>query len=85
VSQRTINTQRIWILAPLFGSIVFVLLYFAATLLYPGGSQVDIDSKGFSWLHNYWCNLLSVTAINKQHNAARPLAITGMVVLTLTL
>ena len=72
-------------MTPLFGTLLFVGLYFVATLFYPGGSQVDIHSKGFSWINNYWCNLLNKNAINGQFNAARPLALAAMFVLSLTL
>lgn len=72
-------------LAPLFGIIIFVCLYIVATLFYPGGSQVDKNAKGFSWAQNYWCNLLNENAINGQHNAARPIAMTAMLFLCLTL
>ena len=73
------------ILTSLFGIGLFVALYVVATLLYPGGSQADKISKGFSWMHNYWCNLLSVEAMNGAHNAARPVAVTAMIVLCLSL
>lgn len=72
-------------LTPLFGTLLFICLYFVATLFYPGGSQVDINSKGFSWANNYWCNLLNENAMDGQHNSARPFAITAMFVLFLTL
>lgn len=72
-------------LTPLFGTLVFVCSYFIATLFYPGGSQVDKNSKGFSWVNNYWCNLLNEKAMNGQHNTARPIAMTAMFILCLTL
>jgi hypothetical protein len=77
--------KNIWLLTPIFGVLIFVLLYFFATLFYPGGSQVDKNSIGFSWTNNYWCNLLSENAINGQPNPAKPIALTGMFVLCLTL
>ncbi len=64
---------------------LFVVLYFIATFFYPGGSLVDKNSIGFSWTNNYWCNLLMENAINGQHNSAKPIALTGMFVLCLTL
>ena len=79
------NRNNIALLFPLFGSILFIMLYFIATQFYPGGSQVDKFSKGFSWMNNYWCNLLNENAINGQHNAARPIALTASIVLALTL
>ena len=72
-------------LAPIFGTLLFIGLYFAATLFYPGGSQVDKHSRSFSWTDNYWCNLLNENAINGESNSARPLAMAAMFVLSFTM
>jgi hypothetical protein len=77
--------KSIWVLTPIFGVFLFVVLYIIATLFYPGGSQVDKNSIGFSWTNNYWCNLLNQNAINGQHNPAKPIAMIGMFVLCVTL
>ena len=82
---KTNKTKSILVLIPIFGTILFVVLYIVATLLYPGGSQVDKNSIGFSWMNNYWCNLLNENAINGQPNPAKPIALTGMFILCLTL
>ena len=79
------KTKNIYVLIPLFGTVIFFVLYILATILYPGGSQVDKNSIGFSWTNNYWCNLLNETAINGQPNPAKSIALTGMLVLCLTL
>jgi hypothetical protein len=73
------------LLIPIFGVLIFCVLYVVATFLYPGGSQVDKNSVGFSWTNNYWCSLLNDNAINGQPNIAKPVALTGMFVLCLTL
>lgn len=83
--QKTNTTRNILLLFPVFGSVIFVVLYIFASLLYPGGSQVDKNAVGFSWINNYWCNLLNETAINGQHNPAKPVALTGMFILCVTL
>ncbi len=80
-----LKAKNIWLLTPVFGTFIFALLYFFATLLYPGGSQVDKNSIGFSWINNYWCNLLNETAINGQPNLSRSIALAGMLVLCSTL
>jgi hypothetical protein len=77
--------KSIWVLTPIFGAFLFVVLYIIATLCYPGGSQVDKNSIGFSWTNNYWCNLLNQNAINGQPNPAKPIAMIGMFVLCVTL
>jgi len=65
-------------LAPIIGILLFTLCYLVAALLYPGGSQANKTSIGFTWINNYWCNLLNDTAMNGQPNPARPMAIAGM-------
>lgn len=79
------KTKSNFVLIPIIGTIVFLLLYVVAAHLYPGGSQVNKNSIGFSWINNYWCNLLNDNAINGQPNPAKPIALTGMFVLCLTL
>lgn len=74
-----------WFWIPLMGIPLFVLLYICASFYYPGGSQADAQSTGFSWVHNYWCNLLNSNAINGQPNPAQPIAMTAMVVLCMSL
>lgn len=74
-----------WFCIPLLGIPLFVLLYVWASFYYPGGSQADPQSNGFSWLNNYWCNLLNSTAINGQINPAQPIAMTAMIVLCVSL
>jgi len=85
--QQTIpSTKRSpWLLTPLFGTLLFVWLYVLAAFFYPGGSQQDKNAKGFSWMHNYWCNLLNETAMNGQPNTARPIALSSLVLLCLAL
>src|SRR5689334_1828205 len=77
--------NKFWKLVPLFGIIIFIILYFTAVVLYPGGSQADKNSIGFSWVNNYWCNLLQANAINGQTNSAQPVALCGMFILSLAL
>ena len=83
--QQNNKAKKLLVLTPIFGTLIFIVLYVTATLLYPGGSQVDKNSVGFSWINNYWCNLLNETAINGHPNPAKPVAMTGMFVLCLTL
>ena len=82
---QTNRSKRIWILTPIIGSFLFVILYVIAPLLYPGGSGTDKTSIGYSWTDNYWCNLLNENAINGQTNEARPVAIAAMLILGVTL
>lgn len=79
------RSKSIWIVAPIIGCFLFVILYVIAALLYPGGSGADKTAIGYSLTNNYWCNLLSENAINGQPNAARPVAVTAMFILCLSL
>ena len=79
------RSKSIWILIPLIGSFLFIILYIIAALLYPGGSGANKTAIGYSWTNNYWCNLLSEKAINGQINTARPVAVTAMFILGLSL
>jgi len=79
------DIKRLWILTPILGTGLFAMLYFIASLYYPGGSQFDKNSVGFSWTNNYWCNLLDDVAINGKKNTAQPIALTAMSILCITL
>lgn len=79
------QSKRTFSRLPIVGSILFLLLYIIAASLYPGGCQHNPNSIGFSWVHNYWCNLLNVCAINGKLNTARPFALLGNFVLGLSM
>lgn len=74
-----------WFRAPVYGIGVFVLLYCISSFLYPGGSQADKTASGFSWLNNYWCDLLDATAKNGLENTGRPVAIVSWFILCMSL
>ncbi|WP_276486050.1 hypothetical protein [Paraflavitalea pollutisoli] len=77
--------NRIYLLTPILGFCSFVLLYIIAAALYPGGSDADPQSGGFSVLHNYWCELLSPQAANGAANPGWRVAMTAMILLCLSL
>lgn len=77
--------KGIHLLIPVFGFCSFVLLYIIAASLYPGGSHADRSSKGFSILHNYWCELLSSEAVNGAYNAGWRVAMAAMIILCVSL
>ena len=66
---------------PLIGICVFILLYIIAAMVYPGGDYLNHNSKGFSILHNYWCDLLNEKAQNGETNTSRVYAVTAMIML----
>ena len=85
MTEQTNKSKAIWVLIPIFGSLLFIVLYIIAALLYPGGSETNKTAIGFSWTNNYWCNLIHENAINGQPNTGRPFAITAMFILCLAL
>ncbi|NND80106.1 MAG: hypothetical protein HKN53_09410 [Maribacter sp.] len=76
-----INTKTIFRFLPTFGILIFLGLYIYTTTLYPGGSQADLNSVGYDWRNNFWCNLMSEKSMNGLANPARPVALLGMVIL----
>lgn len=58
--------------------LLFLICYAIAVYLYPGGSQADAHSIGFSWMHNYWCNLTNPVAVNGQANPGAVYALSGL-------
>ena len=67
---------------PTFGILIFIGLFVYSASLYPGGSQADINSVGFDWFNNFWCNLMLENGLNGQENPARSIAILSMIVLS---
>lgn len=83
LANRKTNTP--FILLPLWGFLLFIILYILATALYPGGSDANESAQGFSWRHNYWCELMATEARNGQPNSARLVAITALFILAISL
>lgn len=73
--------QKNILLLPSFSIIIFLVLYIYAASLYPGGSKADKQAIGFSWRHNYWCDLFDSSAQNGMMSNARPYAIVAMIIL----
>ena len=73
--------NKISLLFPTIAIIGFLVLYVISTYFYPGGSYHDRSASGFSWMYNYWCNLMEIEALNGEKNDARLIAITGTAIL----
>lgn len=80
-----INLKGLLKFLPTIGILVFIGFYFYASKLYPGGSLVDVSSKGFDWFNNHWCNLMRENGLNGEINHARPIAITGITILCVSM
>ncbi len=63
-------TTKLLLWSPVLGMSVFILFYVLATFKYPGGSYTDYSQMGFSWQHNYLCDLLDSDAVNGAPNPA---------------
>jgi hypothetical protein len=86
IKSDTYPSRNIWLLlVPAAGSVIFILMYVVATLYYPGGSQADKAAKGFSWAHNYWCNLLNEKGINGEPSSSPMVALPALGVLCVTM
>ncbi len=66
-------------LFPAMGIAVYFLLFYVAAGMYPGGSRANLRSTGFSWLNNYWCELMNHEAMNGQPNPGAIYAIIAMI------
>ena len=71
-------TSKFPLLIALLGIGSFVFFYIMAALNYPGGSWVFPNKKGFSFWHNYLCDLLDSYAINGELNTAQFYAIAAL-------
>ncbi len=67
---------------PVVAVAVFVIFYCAAAALYPGGSRAHPDRVGFSFVENFWCDLLEATTYDGRVNGGRAFALAGTVVLS---
>lgn len=66
---------------PTFCVIIFLLIFLYCTFLYPGSSQHDINSLGFSWQHNYWCDVLDPYTYGEVPNPASRWGIFATIIL----
>lgn len=57
----------------ILGLAAFAVLLSLAAFCYPGGSWADPGAKRFDLLHNYWCDLFRVEAVNGRPNAVSTL------------
>lgn len=80
-----ITIKRLLKFLPTIGILVFIGIYIYASQLYPGGSQIDVNSKGFDWLNNHWCNLMREYGLNGEINHARTIAIVGITILCISM
>lgn len=78
-----IKKWHLWI--PVFGLTIYAILFMLATWLYPGGSLNHPDAIGYSFSHNFLCDLFLSESYNGEHNPGRYIAIGSHVILGLTM
>ena len=69
-----------WVL-PIAAVLCFIVLHVVAAWLYPGGTRADPDRRGFSFVQNYWCDLLDTTTYGGRRNPARSVALAATAIL----
>ena len=70
---------------PVAGIGAFIALYFYAASIYPGGTRLNHQIRGYSHLSNYWCDLLDSVSYSGNINRGRPFAIFATIILPLSL
>lgn len=70
---------------PVAGIGTFIALYFYAASLYPGGTRLNHEIRGYSHLSNYWCDLLDRVSYYGEGNRGRPFAVFATIILPLSL
>lgn len=74
-----LNLAKALEMFPAIGIAAYFALFLMAARVYPGGSQTNLRSTGFSWQHNYWCELMNHEAMNGQPNPGAVYAIIAMI------
>lgn len=85
MKQNFFKRERTYRIRAVTGSVGFIVFYISAAFHYPGGSDFDMQSNHFSFMENYWCELLSNYAKNGKLNSAKPFALFSLFFLNLTL
>jgi len=70
---------------PSIGIGIFFILYWYASTLYPGGSQESLTTKGFDWVHNYWCDMMGPEAQNGESNPSFSFAMAATFILAFSI
>ena len=70
---------------PLVGVAVSFVLFLVAAGRYPGGTLESPNTVGYSWAHNFLSSLFGPQALNGAPNAARPVAVAALFVMSLAL
>ena len=78
----TRRTERSWALVSATGVVAFTTLTVYAAHIYPGGTQFDPGTRGFSWGANYFCDLFRARGVNGAPYDGAPFAQVGALAIT---
>lgn len=81
MNSQTFYPSKFLLLSPTLGIFVFIILYVVAAIQYPGGSAINPSQEGFSFLNNYWCDLIFDKTVTGLYNPGYKTAVAGMGVL----
>jgi len=70
---------------PTLGIVAAIVGLVVAAGRYPGGTHLSADTAGYRWSENFLCALFGPEALNGFENPARPLAITAVLLLCVSL
>lgn len=70
---------------PILGFILYLLVFLLAALQYPGGSFNLPQSSGYSFFHNFLCDVMDPITKGGILNPARSLAVVSHIILSLTM
>lgn len=86
MAERFPRIARVWATwLPMAGVGIFIALYLYAASLYPGGTSLDHQIRGYSHMSNYWCDLLDEVSYSGDINRGRPFAMLATIILPLSL
>ncbi|WKK80708.2 hypothetical protein [Marivirga arenosa] len=70
---------------PIFGLAIYLVVFSLAASDYPGGSQNHAIYEGYSFFHNFLCDVMNPVTEGGLVNEARGLAIVSHLILSLTM
>jgi hypothetical protein len=77
--------KRYYPYLPIIGFAIYLPIFCVATGFYPGGSINLPQAKGFSFFHNFLCDVMDPVTKSGLYNPARFVAIVSHLVLSLTM
>ena len=77
--------KKVYPLFPIIGMGVYLILFFITIQAYEGGSGNLPDASGYSFFHNFLCDVTSATIHNGTVNKARSLGIVAHLALSFTM